>query len=144
MIQALENNIFHKKDFIRTDDYIIRLRPEAVSKLVDDIDRNMSQTICYGGCNQQWSNLIMSKAQELSNFITGNRKNLDLSKPELKLERIDNKELRDKILSLSYVEWEKMGFSKGALWYMKKNAKSNKPFSLNQHVLKRIKESYSS
>ena len=27
IIESLERNLFHKKDFLRTDDYIIRIRP---------------------------------------------------------------------------------------------------------------------
>jgi len=31
-----------------------------------------------------------------------------------------------------------MGFSKGTLHYMKKNAAGNKPFTLNKHVRERL------
>ena len=37
-----------------------------------------------------------------------------------------------------FADWQKMGFSKGALHYMKKNAESNKPFTLNKHVRERL------
>ncbi|WP_363321799.1 hypothetical protein [Methanohalophilus sp.] len=47
--------------------------------------------------------------------------------------------MRQKILDIPYSEWEKMGFSKGTLHYMKKNAEANKPFSLNAHVRERLK-----
>ncbi len=33
-----------------------------------------------------------------------------------------------------------MGFSKGTLHYMKQNAKSDKPFTLNAHVRERLEE----
>ena len=36
-------------------------------------------------------------------------------------------------------DWKKLGFSKGTLHYMKQNAKSDKPFTLNSHVLERVK-----
>ena len=54
----------------------------------------------------------------------------------LMLDRIDNKELRDKILSITYSEWKKLGFSKGTLHQLKEKAKSDKPFYLQ----KRLKE----
>ena len=38
----------------------------------------------------------------------------------------------------TYVDWKKLGFYKGILNYMKQNAKSDKPFSLNSHVLERV------
>jgi CRISPR-associated protein Cas1 len=47
-------------------------------------------------------------------------------------------EMRKKILSIPYAQWKKRGFSKGTLHYMKKNAKSEQPFSLNKHVKERV------
>jgi hypothetical protein len=43
-----------------------------------------------------------------------------------------------KILAILYAKWKKMGFSKGTLHYMKKNADSGKPFTLNKHVRERL------
>ncbi|SDW67412.1 CRISP-associated protein Cas1 [Methanohalophilus halophilus] len=71
-------------------------------------------------------------------YLTGRRKNLEFVKPVYKFERDDSEELRQKILDMSYSEWKKMGFSKGTLHYMKQNAKSGKPFSLNAHVRERL------
>jgi hypothetical protein len=42
------------------------------------------------------------------------------------------------ILSIPYAQWKKRGFSKGTLHYMKKNAESDKPFTLNKHVRERL------
>ena len=41
---------------------------------------------------------------------------------------------------MPYAEWKKQGFSKGTLHYMKKNAKSDKPFTLNKHVKERLEQ----
>ena len=95
VIQALERNQFNKKDFIRTDDYIIRIRPEGVRKLIFELDRTFSQMEKYKNLHQQWGNLILAKGQELSNFLTGKRKTLDFSSPKVKMDRVDSKELRD-------------------------------------------------
>jgi CRISPR-associated protein Cas1 len=43
-----------------------------------------------------------------------------------------------KILSISYAEWQKMGFSKGTLHYLKKNSKSEKPFTFHKKVRERL------
>jgi len=45
---------------------------------------------------------------------------------------------RLKIVKITYADWQKMGFSKGTLHYMKKNAKENKPFAFNKHVRDRL------
>jgi len=138
IIQALENNRFHKKDFIRTEDYIIRLRPTGVKILVEELDKTFSQTVKYHNQNNQWGMVIQMKVQELSNYLVGKQKGIDIGNPEPILKRLDNHEIREKIKNLSYSEWEKMGFSKGTLHYMKQNAKGNKPFTLNQHVRERL------
>ena len=78
----------------------------------------------------QWSSIIDLKAQELANYLLGKRKNIDFTTPSFKLDRIDNKELRDKILVISYKEWKELGYSKGSLHQLKQKAKSNKPFKL--------------
>ena len=47
---------------------------------------------------------------------------------------IKDKLINPKILSISYTDWKKMGFSKGTLHYMKENARDDKSFTLNAHV----------
>jgi len=42
--------------------------------------------------------------------------------------------MRRKVLAIPYAEWKKMGFSKGTLHYLKKNARDGKPFTMNKHV----------
>lgn len=136
--QALESKLFHKNDFIWTEDYVMRLRPKGEKKFIEELDRTFSQPVKYQGKNLQWSILIQIKGQEFSSYLTSKQKNIDFSKPEPHLERVDSQDLRQKILDLSYGEWEKMGFSKGTLHYMKKNVKANKPFTPNRHVRERI------
>ena len=46
--------------------------------------------------------------------------------------------LRKKIIDMPYTEWNNMVFSKGTLHYMKQNAMSDKPFSPNAHVRKKV------
>ena len=58
------------------------------------------------------------------------RKDIDFTTPSFKIDRIDNKELRDKILSITYVEWKELGYSKGTLHQLKQKAKNKKPFKL--------------
>ena len=60
------------------------------------------------------------------------------TRPEYEIEKIDSYDIRQKILNISYVDWKKLGFSKGTLHYMKQNAKSDKPFTLNSQVLERV------
>ncbi|WP_345945494.1 hypothetical protein [Methanosarcina sp. DH2] len=71
--------------------------------------------------------------------MAGKTKELDFVLPEFGGQRVDSHEIRQKTLNISYSDWKKLGFSKGTLHYMKQNAMSDKPFTLNSHVLERVK-----
>ena len=93
----------------------------------------------YGDKQTTWGSILLLKSQRLAHNLTGKTKKLDFVHPEFGGQRIDSHEIRQKILSISYADWKKLGFSKGTLHYMKQNAKSDKPFTLNSHVLERVK-----
>ncbi|WP_319507303.1 hypothetical protein [uncultured Methanolobus sp.] len=78
------------------------------------------------------------RTRELDQYLVEKMRAIDFSKPVYSVERQDSEETRQKILSISYSEWKKMVFSKGALHYMKKNAEAGKPFNLNTHVRERL------
>jgi len=136
VINGHEKKVFAKNDFIRTESYVIRLKTKGIEKLMELLNTQFAVKVKYKNQNWQWSSIIDLKAQELANYLLGKRKDIDFCTPSYKLDRIDNKELRDKILAISYSEWKKLGYSKGSLNYLKKNAKSDKPF----YIQKRMKD----
>ncbi|MGB9926798.1 MAG: CRISPR-associated protein Cas1 [Methanosarcina sp.] len=85
-----------------------------------------------------WGSILLLKARELAHNLTGKSKELDFVSPEFGVKRVDSHEIRKKFLNISYSDWKKLGFSKGTLHYIKQNAKSDKPFTLNVHVLERV------
>ena len=121
-----------KKDFIRTDDHVIRIRSDGARKPMRELDLTFSKLAPMDHKSLQWSTIVNVKAQEMANYLTEKRKRFDLSKPEVKLERVDDKELRDRILGMSYAEWKKMGRSKGTLHYMKKKVKENGQYKIEK------------
>ena len=127
------------KDFIRTENYNLRLRPSGAKKLINEIDKQLTKKSLFN--NQQWSwrYILSEKTIELSHFLQGKKTKLEF-KTEYAIERQDSETIRQKIQSITYNEWKKKGFSKGTLHYMKQNAKSDKPFTLNKHTRKIIIE----
>jgi CRISPR-associated protein Cas1 len=85
-----------------------------------------------------WSYALLLKTRELAQFLVEKKQTLDFSNLEYIVQRHDSEDIRQKILSISYTDWENMGFSKGTLHYMKKNAEADKPFTLNAHVKERL------
>jgi len=130
--------VFKKNDFIRTDNYEIRIRPNGTKKLIDALDRTFSQTTKFKGMKNQWYRIIQFNARDFSQYLRGNRKKIDLSEPEFKIEQVDDISLKKKILDISYSQWERWGFSRGTLWYMKEKARSSDHLNLNKHVMERL------
>ncbi|KKG10287.1 CRISPR-associated endonuclease Cas1 [Methanosarcina sp. 2.H.A.1B.4] len=139
VISLIENKTLENKDFIRTENYNLRLKPTGARKIVNEFSSMVNKKVSYQGKESTWSYVIFLKVRELAHYLTSKKEKLDFVKPEYEIERIDSQEIRQKILNISYVDWKKLGFSKGTLHYMKQNAKSDKPFTLNSHVLERVK-----
>ncbi len=139
VINLVENGTMDKKDFIVTENYNLRLRGLGGKKVANEFSNMLNKPVNYGDKQTTWGSVLLLKARELAHNLTGKSKELDFVSPEFGVNRVDSHEIRQKILSISYVDWKKLGFSKGTLHYMKQNAKSDKPFTLNSHVLERVK-----
>jgi CRISPR-associated protein Cas1 len=140
VINLIESGTMESKDFIRTENYNLRLKPTGARKVVNEFSNILNKKVSYQGKESTWGYVIFLKVRELAHYITNKKEKLDFVKPEYEIGRIDSYDLRQKILNISYVEWEKLGFSKGTLHYLKQNAISDKPFTLNSHVLERVNQ----
>ncbi len=139
VISLVENEMMDKKDFIVTENYNLRLRGSGAKKVANEFSSMMSQAVSYGDKQTTWGSILLFKTKELAHYLVGKTKNLDFFSPGYGVQRVDSLEIRQKILKISYSDWKRLGFSKGTLNYLKQNANSGKPFSLNSHVLKRLK-----
>jgi CRISPR-associated protein Cas1 len=138
VINLIESNKMDNNDFIRTETYSLRLKPSGAKKVTEEFNNWMNKKVPYKKQSVMWSYALLLKTRELAQYLVGKRKTLDFSKPAYNVERQDSDDIRQKILSISYTDWKKMGFSKGTLHYMKKNAEAEKPFTLNSHVRERL------
>ncbi len=128
-----------KKDFSRTESYTLRLRPTGAGKVTAEVNGWFNSTVEYQGKNYAWIYILFLKTRELANYLSGKKRALDFTSPAYQLSRQDTDEMRRKIMAISYTDWKKMGFSKGTLHYLKKNAERDKPFTINRHVEERLK-----
>jgi len=115
VISALEKKLFDKSDFIRTENYNIRLRPVGVRKLIEEVNTQFSSKVGFKKKSWEWGYVISQKTGEMADFIQGKRKTLDFSDPTPNMERDDSALIREKIINASYYEWKKKGLSKGSL-----------------------------
>ena len=133
VISCLEKEIFDKKDFIRTENYNIRLMPAGAAKLTKEMETWLNKKVFYKSNSYSWSYVIILKTQELAQWLSG-KSDLNFCLPKAELRRDDTAELRKKILAFSYSKAKKVGMSSGTLWYLKHNANAGKPFKIYKKV----------
>lgn len=138
VISAIEKGLMEKRDFIRTENYNLRLRPSGAKKLITEILSQFNKKVKYRGREYTWSYVLITQTLDLAHYLVGKKEKLDFCFPVPNLDRTDTKELRDKILTTSIYRWQKKGFSKGTLSNLKKNARDNKPFTVNKQVLEKL------
>jgi len=120
------------------ENYALWPRPTGARKVTEEVNRWFNKTVEYQGKESAWSYIIFLKTRELAHYPTGKKRALDMVSPSWEIDRQDSDEMRRKILAIPYVAWKKMGFSKGTLYYLKKNAREGKPFTMNKHVRERL------
>jgi CRISP-associated protein Cas1 len=138
VFSALEMKQFDKTDFVWTENYNLRLKPVGVRKIIDAVNSQFTSKVQFKGKSWEWGYIIPQKAGELADYLMSKRKTLNFTEPIPIIKREDSAIMREKILKASYVEWEKMGFSKGSLYYLKQNAKKDEPFQVYGKVKERL------
>lgn len=138
VISAIEKDKLTNKDFIRTENYNLRLKSSGAKKIMEEINIWFNKKVKFKGQVCSWSYVLMSQTTDLAHYLLGNKSKINFAKPEFELEREDTKEIRNLILNISYKKWKDLGFSKGTLHPMKQKAKENKPFYLTENLKKRL------
>lgn len=120
------------------DNYVLRLKPEAVRKYLEIIREKFTSSVAYCGRSYHWDTIIQLKTQELAKFILGKKKKIDFSNPSPYLVNVDDKEFRGRILSLSTGEARKIGIRKNTLWNLKKRVREKKSLKTYSKVSKKL------
>jgi len=92
----------------------------------------------YKGLTLKWDTLIAEKANELARYLTGKSSSVNFSEPAPRLERRDSREIRDRILSLSQSETEKIGIQKSTLHYPRQRARNHQSFRIYSKVREKM------
>lgn len=140
VITPIESEAMAKGNFIRAENYNLRLRPTGARKVTEEVNRWFNKGVEYQGKENAWSYILLLKIRELTHYLAGKKRKLDFLTPPYEIKRQGSDEMRRKILAISYAEWKKMGFSKGTLFYLKENARGGKPFTINKHVRERLEQ----
>ena len=121
-------------------DYRYRIFTDSKGKLLDALREQFNSGVKYKGLKIKWDTLIAEKANELARYLTGKSLSIDFSEPAPALERTDRREIRERILSLTQSEAEKLGIGKSELHYLRRKAGRPESFRLYGKVREKIAE----
>ena len=139
VIQLLEEKKIKKSNFIITENYHIRLGEDVAKLLIEKINSNFDARHNYkNGKNYLYQIILQDNVQQLGNFISCKKKEFDFVIPKMKLNRNDNLELREKILSMTTEKRKELGINKSTLWYMKKNLSKNNQIKIYEKILEKF------
>src|SRR5208282_756193 len=138
VIECLEYDQFSRKDFYRLDNYVLRLKPEAVKKLLDALRLKFNSPVRYRNKLYGWDVVLKLKAQELAAFILEKRSAVSFEEPRPVLQRDDSKTVREVILSLSAADARGLGIRRNTLWYALQRVKSQKSFRVYRKLKTKI------
>jgi CRISPR-associated protein Cas1 len=136
-IRSFENHEFGRSDFFRTDNYVLRLKPEGAKRLLVRLSEKFNSTIHYRGKAYRWDTITFLKAQELARNILHNVP-FGFSEPSPDLRISDTLGLRKRILSLSQSEAKRLGIGKSSLHYLRGNARSDDSFKVYRKLRRKL------
>jgi len=92
----------------------------------------------FRGLRLKWDTVLEEKTSELARFLTGKTSTVDFEEPSPKLDRLDDRELRERINSLTSYEAKERGLGKSTLHYLRRNARSERPFRVYGKVREKL------
>jgi len=137
VIELLESGL-KKSDFITTENYHIRLKPNTAKLLIEKIKNNFNQRYEFRNKQYTLENIMFENIRELSRYIMGNSKQLEFAIPDIEIKRNDNSQVRDKIMSINPEKRKELKINKSTLWYQQKRIKEGKTIKMYRKTRVRV------
>ena len=125
VIELLETKI-KKSDFITTENYHIRLRPDTAKLLIEKIKNNFNKRYEFRNTQHTLDNIMFENVRELSRYISGKTKALDFKIPDIEISRNDTIDVKNRIMSIDPEKRKALKINKSTLWYEQKKIKEGK------------------
>jgi len=107
--------------------------------LIEKINSNFNAKYNYKNQkNYSYQIILQDNLQQLSNFISDKKKELEIIIPTMNLDREDDLKLRERVLSMNESERKRLGINKSTLWYIKNNLKKGKTVDIYGKVLSKV------
>ena len=114
------------------------MKPRTARLLIEKIKNNINKRYQFKNKQYTLDNILYENVRTLSNYISGKSKELDLNIPEIRIERVDNKEVRSKIRSIDPQKRKELKINKSTLWYQQKKIKEGKEIKVYKKVMVKI------
>lgn len=138
VVQLFEQGV-KLSDFITTENYFVRLRPETVQRLVTILKVNLNTKSNYKGRNCTLENVFYSELRNLVDFLMEKRSTLTFSMPEIQIRRNDDLILREKLLKMTPDERKQRGIRRNTLWYQQKAIREGKKIKIYAKIVTKLK-----
>jgi len=125
VIELLETKL-KKSNFITTENYHIRLKPNTAELLIEKIKNNFNQRYEFRNKQYTLESIMFENIRELGRYIIGNSKQFEFAIPDIEIKRNDTSQIRDKIMSIDPEKRKKLKINKSTLWYQQKKIKEGK------------------
>jgi len=143
VMDAFESGALDLPDFYFTgDDYRYRFEPERKERFLNLLRERFNSGVRYNERRLKWHTVIEQKMVELARYLVGRTSKLGFLEPSPNLHRVDNSELRKRILSLFQSEERRLGIGKSTLHYLRKKAENERSFKVYVKVQKRLTKRY--
>ncbi len=129
VIEILETKI-KKSDFITTENYHIRLKPDTAKLLIEKITNNFNKRYEFRNKQHTLENIMFENVRELSRYISGKVKELELKIPDITMSRNDTIDVKDRIMTIDPEKRKALNLNKSTLWYQQKKIKEGKTIKL--------------
>ena len=137
VIELLETKI-KKSDFITTENYHIRLRPDTAKLLIEKIKNNFNKRYEFRNKKHTLENIMFENVRELSRCISGKTKALDFKIPDIEISRNDTIDVKNRIMSIDPEKRKALKLNKSTLWYQQKKIKEGKTIKMYNKTKVRI------
>ncbi len=138
VIELLETKL-KRSDFIITENYHIRLKPETAKMLIEKIKDNFNKRYEFRNKQYALDVIMFENVRELSRYILGKTKTLDFKIPDIEISRNDTIDIKNRIISIDPEKRKALKINKSTLWYQQKKIKEDKTIKLYKKTRAKIK-----
>ena len=80
------------------------MRPKTAKLLIGKIKDNFNKRYQFKNKQYTLDNILYENVRALSNYISGKSKGLDFNIPVIRIERVDSKDVRSKIMEIDPIK----------------------------------------